>query len=328
MGELEKIFKEHYPNVEVIREASGSVAAAKKITDLHRKADILAVAGYEVITKLLFPANHCTWYIGFATNEMVLAYTERSKYSDIISEDNWFEILGKTDVTWGHSDPELDPAGYRTLFVLQLSELYYNKTGLYENLMFESNRIVRPKSVDLLSLLETGQIDYAFEYKSVALQHNLKYLELPPQINLGHEEYRDFYSNARLSLENGMDIIGEPIIYGVTIPENAPNKELAEKFLKVMLSEDGRKVFKNNYQPIIYPFKTNDPNKLPDGLKIYNYSKYGNTSYSTYNYFTGKSLGENPFLEQVSYIEERRKLNPSFCNYIDNNNFNTTIAHF
>jgi tetratricopeptide (TPR) repeat protein len=35
------------------------------------------------------------------------------------------EILQKPDVVWGHSSPDLDPCGYRTLMVLQLAEKYY-----------------------------------------------------------------------------------------------------------------------------------------------------------------------------------------------------------
>jgi len=35
-----------------------------------------------------------------------------------------------------------------------------------------------------VALLEANAIDYMFQYKSVAIQHGLKYIELPKEINL------------------------------------------------------------------------------------------------------------------------------------------------
>jgi molybdate/tungstate transport system substrate-binding protein len=41
---------------------------------------------------------------------------------------------------------------------------------------------IRPKEVDLVALIESNAIDYMFQYKSVAIQHGLKYIELPKMI--------------------------------------------------------------------------------------------------------------------------------------------------
>ena len=113
----------------------------------------------------------------FATNQLVLCYTDDSADADIVSADNWYEILQKDGIVWGHSDPNLDPCGYRSLMVLQLAEKYYGINGLYDDCI--SNRPienVRPKSVELISLLQSGNMDYAWEYLSVAVQHGLNYV--------------------------------------------------------------------------------------------------------------------------------------------------------
>ena len=287
MSKLEAIFESNYSNVDVVREASGSVMAARKVLDLGKKADIIAVADYQIIKQLLIKNNLANWYIGFATNKMVIVYTEQSKYASEINATNWFKILLRKDVTWGHSDPELDPAGYRTLLVWKLAELYYNEPGLYETMISSSNIVVRPKSVDLISLIESGQIDYAFEYESVALQHNLPYVQLPDKINLGNFTLADYYAQVSLKLENGMEIVGEPIIYGVTILKNSENYGYAVSFLDLMLSHIGREVFTENHQEYLGTYLTNNIDAIPGELRNYPYrlySQYGSATFPLNQY--------------------------------------------
>jgi molybdate/tungstate transport system substrate-binding protein len=59
---------------------------------------------------------------------------------------------------------------------------------------------VRPKSVELVSLLKTGNMDYAWEYLSVAVQHELKYVKLDDHINLGNYAFDDFYKQAQVKV--------------------------------------------------------------------------------------------------------------------------------
>ena len=96
----------------------GSTKMARLISEVGKPADIMASADYVVIDKNLIP-NFASWNARFATNQMVLCYTDKSKYAGEINSDNWYEILLKPGVVWGHSDPNLDPCGYRSLMVLQ-----------------------------------------------------------------------------------------------------------------------------------------------------------------------------------------------------------------
>jgi len=82
--------------------------AVRKVTDLHKPADIVAVADYTLIPQLLVP-NYTDFYVLFATNEIVIAFTDQSKYADEINSDNWYEILARPDVKFGFSDPNQDP---------------------------------------------------------------------------------------------------------------------------------------------------------------------------------------------------------------------------
>jgi len=256
---MEKAFEAKYPKVDLLREGSGSQQAARKVTDLKKPCDIVASADYKVIDKLLIP-DYADWNIRFATNQLVLCYTDKSRHANLINKDNWFDILQKKGVIWGHSDPNLDPCGYRALMVIQLAEKFYKKPGLYNAVV--ANRPIeniRPKSVELISLLQTGNMDYAWEYISVAVQHGLKYLVLPDNINLGNYKYDDFYSQAVVKVtgkEPGtfMDLKGDSCTYGVTLIKTAPNREAAVAFLKYMLAPDGGlKIMKEMGQPPFIP---------------------------------------------------------------------------
>ena len=132
--EMEKIFESKNPGTDILREAGGSTKMARMISELNKSADIMASADYAVIDKGLIPAK-ATWNIRFATNQLVLCYTDRSRFASDINAQNWYDILSREGVVWGHSDPNLDPCGYRSLMVLQLAEKYYNKPGLYNLLI-------------------------------------------------------------------------------------------------------------------------------------------------------------------------------------------------
>ncbi|MEA3459299.1 MAG: tungstate ABC transporter substrate-binding protein WtpA [Chloroflexota bacterium] len=273
MKALADAFQAQYPGVIFEPEASGSRTAARKISELGRQADIMASADYTVIDSLLIP-DFASWNIVFARNTMVIAYTDQSQYADEINADNWYEVLTRDGVVYGRSDPNADPCGYRTLLVWQLAEKHYGVAGL--NARLEEHcppANVRPKSVELIALLQSGDMDYAFEYRSVAVQHGLKFVELPREINLCCVEHADFYKQAKVEVsgkEPGTTITktGKPIVYGITIPKNAPHPDLAMAFVKFILGPKGQEVMKKNGQPPIVPaVACTGKEKLPASLR-------------------------------------------------------------
>ncbi len=266
---MKKEFEAKNKGIEILLESSGSQQAARKITDLNKPCDIIASADFRVIDTLLIP-RYVEWNIQFATNQLVLCYTDKSRYSDKINEKNWFAILQRKGVEWGHSDPNLDPCGYRALMVMQLAERHYKVPGLYKALRSSTPKEnIRPKSVELLSLLQTGNMDYAWEYLSVAVQHGLKYIALPDEINLGNYTFDRNYANASVMVAGErpgimMEMKGESCIYGVAMLKNAQNRGGAVKFLAYLLDpEGGLKIFKNMGQPPLIPCRVVDA-----GMKI------------------------------------------------------------
>jgi molybdate/tungstate transport system substrate-binding protein len=256
---MEKDFEARYPGVDVQRESGGSTRMARLISEVGKPADLMASADFEVIDHSLIPAL-ADFNIRFATNELVLTYSEHSKFADEINTENWFEILGRPGVVWGHSDPDIDPGGYRSLMAIQLAEKYYRKPGLYKRLLAnrpEEN--LRDKSVSLTSMVQNGDMDYAWAYRSIALQHGLKFVSLDEHVNLANVAYDAFYRQARVRVTGErpgafIDRQGRFVAYGITMLKDAPNREAAETFLAYLLDRDGgQKILRKNGQPPFNP---------------------------------------------------------------------------
>ncbi|MGA1941292.1 tungstate ABC transporter substrate-binding protein WtpA [Arcobacter sp. YIC-310] len=272
-SQIEKAFEEKYPQYDVVREGSGSRAAAKKIYAQGRGADVMASADYKVIDNLLIP-NHAKFNARFATNEMAIAYTKNAKFADEINSKNWPEIFLRDGVRVAHSDPNQDPCGYRSILVTKLAQEYYKVPKFYDKLFGygssytkgEENKskvVVRPKESQLLKMIEENKYDYLYIYKSVAQQHNLNYITLPKEVSLKDNENAKFYKTASFDIDGkkqGSFITkkGDAMVYGITVVENKKspvNKEGAKKFVNFVLSKEGQEIMFKNGQGVISPAK-------------------------------------------------------------------------
>lgn len=262
-------FKRYYPNVVIKLEAAGSLECVRKITELNRQCDLFFSADYN-LTQGLLQSQHAFFFIPFASNNMVIAYTDKSKYANMINSSNWPSILLRPDVTYGRSDPNTDPCGYRTVLALKLAEKFYRREGLADSILSKDTRFIRPKEVDLLALLEASAIDYLFIYESVAKQHGLLHVSLPDSINLGNPSLSSFYSSENVKVRgitpnDSLLISGEPIVYAFTIPKNAPNPNLAKKFALYFLSDTGgMKIVTQMGQKSLIPFTSSCCGLVPD----------------------------------------------------------------
>jgi molybdate/tungstate transport system substrate-binding protein len=261
------------PGTKVLLEPAGSLVCARKITELKKPCDIIASADYFIINELLMP-DYTKWSIRFATNEIVIAFQEKSKYAAEINASNWIDILLKNDVTFSRSDPDSDPCGYRTLLTFKLAEKYYNRIGIAEKLASKNMDFIRPKEVDLVALIEANAVDYMFQYKSVAIQHNLRYIELPREINLGDPALNDLYKTVSQDITGGtpgsrMTVTGEYINYSLSVLYSAPHSKDAINFVSYLLSDKGMDIFRKNGQQPIIPCTSGQPGEVPKDLIKY-----------------------------------------------------------
>jgi molybdate/tungstate transport system substrate-binding protein len=306
------------PEVDVVLTSGGSATlinnAIAQVDAGESPPDIIASADYKLIPDKMYAGSYADWYIAFATNAVVLCYRDNAPGSDNITSGNrtWYDVLRNDAVSYGHSDPDQDPCGYRTLMVVQLAQAYYcdNATdfgltpdpiadGLYDALIpggdydrgrtggqnltarpGGSEEVVSAKSVDLITALEAGSLDYAFEYLSVAMQHDLNYIELNDYINLSRISLElpgveEFYTTAYVWIiktpgppPTYSKQTGSAIVYGVTIPLGAENEAGAAEFIYILLSSSGKYVMEvENYQPMLDPPICDHPENLPTLLQ-------------------------------------------------------------
>ncbi|HUW65336.1 MAG TPA: extracellular solute-binding protein [Spirochaetia bacterium] len=260
-------FEAQNPGVTFQDQYGGSVAMAKKITDLHQPADLLAVADYHVIPKYLFGQNgkksYADWYAGFAANAITFTYTAKSKGASQINDQNWYQVLAQPGVQIGRSNPDTDPSGYQTLQMLQLAEQYYNKPGLSSSILTNAPKTnIRDTETELLGALQSGQIDYLAIYRSDAIQNKLEYLKLPDQINLSNPTDAAGYAKVTAATKNG-NLPGAPIIYAITVTKDSPNQAMAAKFVDFLVSPAGQQIMNNNGFQALNPAPAFNHNLAP-----------------------------------------------------------------
>ena len=250
--------------IKIEQENAGSVETARKLTELHRIPDLVGSADYQIFPKYLMPGE-TSWYARFARNRMVLMYTPKSKYASTIDSTNWYRILETKGVQTGRADPALDPNGYRSIIVMKLAEQFYKQPRLADRLVANSSaHIVRPKEVDLMGLLQAGEIDYAWSYESVAQAAKLPYVTLPSAIDLSDPARVAEYAQATVripgnSLKDSVEIKGEPILYAFTVPRNAPHKALGERFAAFLVSDTGKRIIaREHLDPLPAPIFVGD----------------------------------------------------------------------
>jgi molybdate/tungstate transport system substrate-binding protein len=272
-NDLLQEFKRRHPEVEPAQENSGSLEAARKLTELGKIPDVIGVADYGVISKILIP-DHAGWYATFARNAMVLIYTDESAGAGEINGQNWWQVLLRSGVRAGRSEPTLDPNGYRTLMAFQLAEKFYHQPGLAARLQRALGpRYIRPKEADLTALVQAGELDYSWSYLSIARTAGLRHVDLPKEINLSDPGLAEWYSKARVKLPgasraaaDSVEFRGEPIVYALAIPRRAPHPQTARAFVRFLFSSQGKGILEKNGFLVLEKPSFGGPERPPPGL--------------------------------------------------------------
>jgi molybdate/tungstate transport system substrate-binding protein len=125
---------------------------------------------------------------------------------------------------------------------------------------------MRDTETALISALQLGQIDYLAIYRSDALQHHLKFIDLPAAINLSDPADAADYQQGVAHTRNG-DLTGKPIIYAITMVNGSNNAKAAKNYVLLLLGPDGQTVMKNNGFGEFNPAYAAHADAMPEELR-------------------------------------------------------------
>ena len=229
-------------------ESGHSVALAMAIKDLRMNGDLFLSADAEVNQILLEPTNGdwIRWFVIFARNTVVLAYSPKSRFFSDFEQARsgvipWYQVLLQPGIKLFRNDPNLDPMGYYTLLVCALAQKHYRIPDLKQRLLGSDTN---PAQVSGLNIgqIERGEIDAMFLYVSAALDLSLPYLVLPDEINLGNPAMAPYYEGVQFTNNKGQTFHGKPISFSAAVLKNANNPHAAQHFIEFLLSPIGQKL--------------------------------------------------------------------------------------
>ena len=271
--------------------ANGSVDDARQVTSGGQPADVFAAADYFNIEQFLRPVGYADYNIAFATTDMVLAYATTSKHAGTIAAagqafnppasipqaaPDWYKQVTGPGVLIADTNAFLDPTGYRTDLIFQLTASLYRDPFLYNTLL---EHYVTARSNDVIG----RTFDYQILYESSALANyeanpsTYRFVRLPAAVNLSDLTQELTYQQASTVIPGTLlpgsapkiTVPGTRVVFGVTILKNAPHPALAVRFLEYLFSSEGMALqTADGPTPLNRPLVTPpDYPRLPEALK-------------------------------------------------------------
>ncbi|MDQ6825793.1 MAG: extracellular solute-binding protein [Candidatus Eremiobacteraeota bacterium] len=255
-------------------EGKGSVALGRLIGDGLRNPDIFISADTAVLDDLRAgPEAPVKWYLPFASARLVIGYSPKSRFARSLREAalrrrTIVTVLEQAGLRIGRTDPAIDPKGYRTVIAVRLAQQYYHEPDLQKKVLGDQNNPAQifPEE-QLLVRLESGDLDAAFLYSTESAARRIPTIELPAPINLGDVRLARRY--ARVVVRVGEKVrVGTPIVYALTIPQRASNRQGAVAFLRFFFSTTGKRIGEHSgLQFIRAPF-VGDRTAVPQALSF------------------------------------------------------------
>lgn len=238
-------------------QGGGSFADARQIA-LGSPASVFISVSLESYQKSFLGNYSSGWAMAFATDQMVLAYSNATltnpyaesiikQFNDGVPTNNTslissaFTNLTSGNVKLGISNPLSDPAGVRGWLAMEMAGyLYHSGNASYFSNRLESNHANYSSSnaAALVSPLTQGQIQFLFIYKSSAITHKLDYVQLPDSVNQGNASMANFYGEFTYSA-GSTSISGSPIMLFISILKNGTAHSYSVRLISFLLNNTG-----------------------------------------------------------------------------------------
>lgn len=194
------------------------------------------------------------WAVGFASSPLVIAYSSQSPYASQLQQiadgkkplSNLFTLMENPNFHLGRTDPNTDPQGQFFVMMMRLAEKQLHlPQGTANKILgpLENSQQVYPET-DILSRLQSGQLDAASAYLPEAIQQGLPYIKLPDTINMGSPAEAKIYATQSLKLSNGKTVTGAPVEIYIAPVKGTPNPTSGQAFIQFVLSKQGLDIYR------------------------------------------------------------------------------------
>lgn len=205
------------------------------------------------------------WAVGFASSPLVIAYSKQSPYATELTQiangkkplSDLFTLMAKPNFHLGRTDPNADPQGQYFVMMMHLAEKEYHLPSGTANKILGSlsNSKEVYSETDILSRLQSGQMDASSAYLPEAVEKHLPYIKLPNTLNMGSPADAKLYASQKLKLSDGSTVTGAPIEIYVTTIKGTPDQSAGVSFAKFTLSKQGLNIYRKMGYTIT-PFET------------------------------------------------------------------------
>jgi len=233
--------------------SAGSFADANQIA-AGAPDDVFISAALSAASPQYLKNLSADWAVGFATDQMVVAYSNSSATSAVILQgqaaaksnatadwNSFFTTLSSGAVKVGISAPVSDPAGLRGWLVLEAAGSFYaegNSSAYAKPLLRSGGNVTGTNAAALVAPLESGQIQALFIYRSAAISDHLPYIQLDRHVNLGDPTLGAVYSKFTYTDSAGTTS-GAPIVISITVPLSTTNSAEALNFVQFVVKNAG-----------------------------------------------------------------------------------------
>jgi molybdate/tungstate transport system substrate-binding protein len=230
--------------------SAGSGAIANQIKGKLATPDVVEFADPAVNTTLMGEANgnYVSWYFAFATSQLVIGFDPKSTFAREFVEVRkhklpFYRALQQKGLKIGRTDPNIDPKGYRAIWMANLTQKLYHLKGFARKLFgdAENPAQVFPEQT-LVARMLTGQVNAGVFYLSEVKDLGIPYITLPGQVNFGSAKFAKQYATQHFTTAAGQTVTGAPIQYTITIPSTVQNPAAAEAFVRFVLSSRVRTI--------------------------------------------------------------------------------------
>lgn len=168
--------------------------------------------------------NFVNWFIVFANSPLVIGYNPKSAFANALKTQPWYKVIARSGFRIGRTDPTVDPKGKLTVSAVTAAQRSYSSTTVGSVIAGTSD--IYPEQT-LVGLLQSGQLDAGFFYRSEAKAAGI------PFVTLGKIRFDATYT--------------------VTLLAKGPNRLAGESFVHFLLGTTGRSLLSRAGLSVVRP---------------------------------------------------------------------------